>query len=137
MISTKIQDALNGQVNAELYSAYLYLSMSAYFESTDLKGFAGWMRVQFQEELFHATKLFDYINERGSKVRLMQIDAPPSEWDSPHAVFEATLAHEQKVTGLINELVYTTHQVVKIFNNTRKARPNWLIKPFGRDLRTT
>ncbi|MFC1737465.1 ferritin [Planctomycetota bacterium] len=106
MIGKKMEKALNGQVNAELYSAYLYLSMAAYFELVDLSGFANWMRVQFQEEQFHAMKLYDYIIERGGKVLLQAIDNPPSEWDSPLAVLEATLEHEQKVTGLINDLVY-------------------------------
>ncbi len=106
MINKEMENALNGQVNAELYSAYLYLSMAAYFESIDLSGFANWMRVQFQEEQFHAMKLYDYIIERDGKVLLQAIDKPPSEWDSPSAVFEATLEHEQKVTGLINDLVY-------------------------------
>ncbi|MHC4488139.1 MAG: ferritin, partial [Planctomycetota bacterium] len=105
MISKKMEKALNGQLNAELYSAYLYLSMAAYFESADLAGFANWMRVQVQEEQFHAMKFYDYIIERGGRVTLGSIQAPPSDWDSPLAVFEATLTHEQKVTGLINDLV--------------------------------
>ena len=106
MIGTKMQKALNGQVNAELYSAYLYLSMAAYFESTNLSGMANWMRVQTQEEQFHAIKLFNYILDRGGKVTLDAIEAPPSEWDSPLSVFKSGLKHEQKVTGLINDLVY-------------------------------
>jgi ferritin len=101
-----MEKALNGQLNAEFYSAYLYLSMAGYFESIDLKGFANWMRVQVQEEQFHTMKLYDYIFERGSKISLRPVDAPPSDWDCPLAVFEATLEHEQKVTGLINDLVY-------------------------------
>jgi len=105
MISKKMEEALNGQLNAELYSAYLYLSMAAYFESADLAGFANWMRVQNAEEQFHAMKFYDYIIERGGRVILRPIEAPPSDWDSPLAVFEATLTHEQKVTGLINDLV--------------------------------
>jgi len=105
MISKKMEKALNGQLNAELYSAYLYLSMAAYFESAALAGFANWMRVQVQEERFHAMKFYDYIIERGGRVILRPIEAPPSDWDSPLAVFEATLTHEQKVTGLINDLV--------------------------------
>ena len=105
MIKEKIQDALNKQLNAELYSAYLYLSMSAYFESEDLSGFANWMRVQAQEELTHAMKFYDYIIQRGARVVLSSIDEPPSEWEFPLAVFEHTYQHEQKVTGLINELV--------------------------------
>jgi ferritin len=105
MISDKLQEALNGQVNAELYSAYLYLSMEAYFESVNLPGFATWMRVQTQEELVHATKIYDYVHERGGRIAVKPIDGPPTEWKSPLAVFEAGYNHEQKVTGLINELV--------------------------------
>jgi ferritin len=101
-----MEKALNGQLNAEFYSAYLYLSMAGYFESIDLKGFANWMRVQVQEEQFHTMKLYDYMFERGGKVTLRPVDAPPSDWDCPLVVFEATLEHEQKVTGLINDLVY-------------------------------
>ena len=110
MIGRKMEEALNEQVNAEFYSAYLYLSMAGYFESIDLKGFAGWMRVQAQEEQFHAMKLYDYIFERGGKVTLPPIDAPPCDWGNPLAVFEATLEHEQKVTGLINDLVYLARE---------------------------
>ena len=110
MISEKMQEALNKQVNSEFYSAYLYLSMAGYFESTDLKGFANWMHVQVQEEQFHAMKLYNYIFERGGKVTLRPIDAPPSDWNCPLAVFEATLEHEQKVTGLINDLVYLARE---------------------------
>jgi len=105
MISQKMEGAINAQVNAELYSSYLYLSMTAYFQSTNLAGFAGWMRVQAQEELVHAMKLYDYVNERGGRVVLEQINAPPREWESPQDVFDATYKHEQKVTGLINNLV--------------------------------
>lgn len=105
MISRKMQDALNDQVNAELYSAYLYLSMAAYFESINLPGFANWMRVQTQEELMHAMKIYDYVHQRGGTVKLKPIDGPPAEWKSPLAVFEAAYKHEQKVTGLINKLV--------------------------------
>jgi ferritin len=105
MLSKKIQDAINGQTNAELYSAYIYASMSAYFESVNLPGFANWMRVQTQEEVMHAYKFYNYVNERGGRVVLQAIDAPPQDWDSPLAAFEAAYAHEQKVTGLINDLV--------------------------------
>lgn len=105
MIKEKIQDALNKQINAELYSSYLYLSMSAYFESINLKGFANWMRVQTQEELVHAMKFYDYLIERGGKVLLSSIESPPTEWPSPLAIFENAYQHEQKVTGLINKLV--------------------------------
>lgn len=105
MISEKIQEAFNEQINAELYSSYLYLSMSAYFESKGLPGFANWMRCQAQEEVVHAMKFYNFICERGGIVKLKAIDAVPIEWESPLAVFEAGYAHEQKVTGLINSLV--------------------------------
>ena len=105
MLNEKIQDALNGQLNAELYSSYLYLSMSACFQDLNLGGFANWMRVQAQEELVHAMKFYDFINERGGRVSLKPIEGPPSEWDSPLAAFEDAYRHELKVTGLINDLV--------------------------------
>jgi len=105
MLSEKMQAALNGQLNAELYSSYLYLSMNAYFKSINLDGFANWMHFQAQEELMHAMKFYDFINQRGGKVTLQRIEAPPSGWDSPLSVFQATLEHEQKVTGLIHALV--------------------------------
>ncbi|MFB0505828.1 MAG: ferritin [Thermodesulfobacteriota bacterium] len=105
MLNKKIQPALNQQLIAELYSSYLYLSMSAYFQSVNLPGFANWMRVQAQEELVHAMKFYDFINERGGRVMLQQIEAPLTEWSSPLDVFENAYKHEQKVTGLINDLV--------------------------------
>jgi ferritin len=100
-----MEKALNGQVNAELYSSYLYLSMNAYFKSVNLDGFANWMYAQAQEELMHAMKIYDFINQRGGRTLLAAIEAPPDQWDSPLAVFEDTLKHEKKVTGLINGLV--------------------------------
>jgi ferritin len=105
MIGKKMEEALNGQINAELYSAYLYLSMEAYFGCENLAGFANWMRVQTQEELMHAMKIYDYVAERGGRVVLRAIEQPPAKWDSPLGVFEAVYKHEQKVTGLINDLV--------------------------------
>jgi len=105
MLKQKLQDALNDQINAELYSAYLYLSMSAYFESENLPGHANWTRCQAQEELVHAMKLFDHVNERGGRVNLAPIDGPRVEWDSPTSAFQNVYDHEVKVTGLINDLV--------------------------------
>jgi ferritin len=105
MLSDKMQAALNNQLNAELYSGYLYLSMNAYFKALNLDGFANWMYYQAQEELTHGMKFYDFINQRGGQVTLDQIEAPPTSWESPLAVFEATLVHEQKVTGLINDLM--------------------------------
>ena len=105
MISKKVEKELNKQINAELYSAYLYLSMSAYFEFENLKGFANWMRVQAQEELTHAMKIYDYLNERGGRVELAEVAAPKTSWQGVIEVFEDTYRHEQKVTKLINNLV--------------------------------
>jgi ferritin len=105
MIGKNIQTALNNQLTAELYSSYLYLSMSAYFQSVSLPGFANWMRVQAQEELVHAMKFYDFINERGGRVTLQPVEGPPTQWSSPLDAFENAYKHEQKVTGLINDLV--------------------------------
>jgi ferritin len=105
MLSEKMQNALNGQLVAELYSAYLYLSMAAYFDAGKQAGFAKWMRVQAQEEISHGMKFYHYVNESGGRVALGPIDGPPTAWDSPVAAFGHVLAHEQKVTGLINDLV--------------------------------
>ena len=105
MLDKKMQEALNDQVNAELYSSYMYLSMSAYFASINLQGFAGWMRAQAQEELFHAMKIHEYVIERGGRALLGEIEGPPTDWGSPLETFEAVHSHEQKVSGLINGLV--------------------------------
>jgi len=101
----KVQDALNGQLNWELYSAYIYLSMSAYFESLNLKGFANWMRVQTQEEMVHAMKFYSYITNRGGKVIMASISGPHIDWNSPLAAFEEAYVHEKGVTERINKLV--------------------------------
>lgn len=105
MISQKMQDALNGQVNAEFYSAHLYLAMAAYFESIDLPGAASWMRVQFQEEQAHALKIVDYVIERDGQAAIKGFDDPPTQWDSVLDAFQTAYAHEQHVTALINGLV--------------------------------
>jgi ferritin len=105
MIGNKMEKALNEQVNAEMYSAYLYLSMESYFKSLNLNGFANWMRVQTQEEMVHAMKMYDFIIARNGRVLLKTIEGPQTEWKSPLDAFEAVSIHEQKVTGLINNLV--------------------------------
>lgn len=105
MLSDRMCAALNAQINKELFSEYLYLSMSAWFEAQGLPGFANWMAVQAQEEHFHAMKLYGYIVERGGRVILEAIDKPESEFGSPAKAFDATLAHEQFITASINELV--------------------------------
>jgi len=104
VISDRMQKALNEHVDAETFSAYLYFSMAAHFDHANLPGFAHWMKVQAQEELQHALKTYDFINERGARVRLGAIEAPDSEWESPLAVFEAALAHEREVTERIYKL---------------------------------
>jgi ferritin len=104
MLSKKMQDAINEQIKNELYSGYLYLAMAAYAEEQNLPGFAHWMKAQCQEEVEHAMKFFKYITERGGRVELKAIDQPPVEFASPTALFEETLAHEKKVTALINGL---------------------------------
>ncbi len=104
MISAKLQKAINNQVQAEMYSANLYLSMSGYCMSQNLKGFSNWLRVQYQEETEHALKLLDYLLERGGEVELQTIEAPPTEFGKPVEVFEKVLAHEEHVTSLINKL---------------------------------
>ncbi len=105
MISEKMQEALNGQVNKEFYSAYLYLAMSAYCNTIGLPGFSNWMRQQYDEENLHVTKMYDYILAQGGTIHLQQIDEPPTEFGTPLEIFEQTLAHEQFVTGCINELM--------------------------------
>ncbi|MGD9126959.1 MAG: ferritin [Planctomycetia bacterium] len=105
MLSEKMTEALNAQINAEYYSSYLYLSMAAWAEEQNLPGFGNWFRVQAQEEMFHAMKIFDFVIERGGRVTLTAIDGPETEWATPTAAFEATLKHEQHVTSLINKLV--------------------------------
>jgi len=105
MLSDKLQDALNGQLNAEYYSSYLYLSMAAHFDSINLPGFAHWMKVQAKEELGHAMKFYEHVTDRRGRVTLSAIAAPATQWKSPLAAFEAAFRHEQKVTGLIADLV--------------------------------
>lgn len=105
MLNSAVQDAMNQQLNAELYSAYLYLSMAADFEGANLRGMAHWMQIQAKEETSHALKFFKYIAERGGRVTLTSIAAPPTKWDSPQAVFEEVYKHECHVSSLINTLV--------------------------------
>ena len=105
MLSEKMEKTFNDQINAELYSAYLYYSMAAYLEAEGMAGMAHWMKLQAIEEQIHAAKMFDFVNERGGKVTLTAIEAPPITWDSPLSLFEAAYKHEVHVTSLINHLV--------------------------------
>jgi len=104
MISPKLQDAINAQINAELWSAYLYLAMGMHFENEGYAGIANWYKIQFKEEQAHAEIFMNYLNSRGGRVVLAPIEAVPTTWESPLASFEATLQHEEKVTALINDL---------------------------------
>lgn len=104
MISPKLQDAINAQINAEFWSAYLYLSMGMHFESEGHAGLANWFRIQFKEEQAHAEIFINYLNSRGGRVVLAPIAEVPTTWASPLAAFEDTLAHEEKVTAMINNL---------------------------------
>ena len=119
MLSPKLEDALNKQLNAEMYSSYLYLSMAAYFHATDMEGFAHWMYVQSQEEMAHTMKFFQFINNRDGRVVLAELPAPTSEWNSPAEVFDATYKHECEVTESINTLADLADEVndraVKVF----------------------
>lgn len=123
MLSKKLETALNAQINAELWSAYLYLSMSAHFAAEGKPGFAHWFKVQFEEEQEHAMKLFSYIIERGGKVDLKPIAKVPLTWKTPLNAFEDTLKHEQEVTAMINNLLtlareekdYATESMLKWF----------------------
>jgi len=105
MLTDHMEKSLNEQINAELYSSYLYLSMAAYFESLNLGGFASWMQTQSDEESAHAMKFYSYIHSRGGRVKLAAIPDPQTDWSSPKIAFEAALEHEQMITGRINDLV--------------------------------
>lgn len=105
MISEKMQDALNEQVNKEFFSAYMYLGMSAYCNGLGLPGFSHWMRMQYEEESLHVTKMYDYILDQGGTIHLKTIEEPPKEYGTPIEIFETTLEHEQFVTKSIHELM--------------------------------
>lgn len=105
MINKKMNDAFNNQINEEIYSSYLYLSMAAQFDALGLTGFSRWFKLQAQEEMFHAMKFYNHIVERGGKVELKGIGEPEKTWDSPRQVFEASLKHEEHITSSINQLM--------------------------------
>lgn len=118
MIAPKMLEALNEHLNVEFYSAYYYLAMSAHFHNSDLNGFGSWMRLQFREELAHADKFFDFINDREGVVDLKQIATPPQQWDSPLDIFEDALGHEKKVTQKIYDLVDLSLEIRDHASNT-------------------
>ncbi len=105
MISKRLEEAINAQINAEMWSAYLYLSMSSYCQNAGYVGMANWFAIQFKEEQDHAQIFINYLQSRGGRVLLRAIDAVDTEWASPLAAFEHTLKHEEKVTSLINNLM--------------------------------
>jgi len=110
MLNDSIEEALNEQINAELYSEYLYLSMAAYYEDEGLPGFASWMRAQADEERAHAMRIYDFVVERDGRVRLDSIESPPGEWAGPADAFEAAYEHEVEITGMIDDLVALTRE---------------------------
>lgn len=122
-LSKKMEEALNKQLNAELFSSFLYLSMSADFHSKNFTGFAAWLELQAKEENEHAMKFYRYILERGGKIKLLTIDAPKDEWQTPLDAFTDAYEHEKKVTGMIHKLLeiaieekdYATQEMLQWF----------------------
>lgn len=125
MINEKMEKAFNDQINKELYSEYLYLSMKAYFERLNLKGFVNWFNVQVQEEHAHAMGMFDYVHERGGEVELEAIEKPETKWASPLACFEQVLSHEEFVTSRINALMDVADEVK---DRAALSFLNWYLK---------
>jgi len=124
MLNEKMEKALNEQINEELYSSYLYLAMAAWFESENLPGCAAWMQAQAREENGHAMKFFKYINERRGRVTLKAIKEPAGQWKSPLAAFEASLKHEQHITGCIDNLV---NQAIEMKDHATAALLQWFV----------
>jgi len=124
MLKEKMEKALNDQINKELFSSYLYLSMSAYSQSMGLQGMANWMKIQAKEELTHANKFFDWVHERGGKVSLKAIEAVPTEFGSVIDTFEKVLEHEQFVTDSINNLVDIS---IEISDHASRSMLMWFV----------
>jgi ferritin len=125
MLSEKMNDALNIQANRELYSSYLYLSMSYYFESINMLGFAHWMRLQAGEELVHTMKMLDYVAGKGGRAKMLAVEAPKFSWDSPQQVFQHVWDHERVVTGLIKALVKVAEEEL---DEATKEFLQWYVK---------
>jgi ferritin len=123
-MNIKMQEAINSQVNFELYSSYIYLSMSSYLKSLNLNGFAHWMEIQIQEEIAHAMKLYNFLHERGGRVELETIQKPKVNWHSPLDAFEDAYKHEQIVTGRINSLV---DLALELRDHATNAHLQWFI----------
>jgi ferritin len=124
MLKEKMEKAINNQINKELYSAYLYLSMSAYSQTLGLPGMANWMKIQAKEELTHANKFFDWVHERGGKVKLQAIEAVPTEFGSVIETFEKVLEHEQFITSSINDLVDIS---IEISDHASRSMIMWFV----------
>lgn len=124
MINENVKQIINEQINKEFYSAYLYLSMSAYFSDMGLLGFANWMRVQTQEESAHAMLMYDFLISRGAKVVLKAVNAPGKDWKSPLEVMENVLIHEVYVTGLINNIVAVAEEAK---DRATMSYMNWFV----------
>ena len=110
MLKKRVEEVLNEQLNREFYSAYLYLSMSAYFDSIDLEGFAHYMKVQYQEEMAHAIRIFNYVSNVGGRVTLKAVEQPKGTWKDVIEVFEETHKHECFITNSINEVLTVAHE---------------------------
>ncbi|MFP4380018.1 MAG: ferritin [Candidatus Sumerlaeia bacterium] len=125
MLNETMEKALNEQIQAETYSAYLYKSMEAYYLDQDLPGFANWMHQQTFEEMLHADIFFRFIDERGGRIKLLPIDEPGHDWDSPLAAFEASLEHEKYISGRINDLM---NLAIKEGDHASNAMLQWFVK---------
>ena len=125
MISSKLEQAFNDQINKEFYSAYLYLAMKTYFEEKNLKGFVNWFDIQVQEERAHGMGMYDYVHERGGKVELGAIDKPVVEGSTPLEIFEQVLKHEEFVTSRINALMDVADEVK---DRAALSFLNWYLK---------
>jgi len=124
MLKETMQNALNEQINREFYAFYLYLAMAAHFKAENLTGFAGWMRVQSEEEYGHAMRIFQFINERSGQVTLLPIAAPPPAFGPPLAVFEQALAHERQVTEWINQIY---EQAIQEHDYATRVHLQWFV----------
>ncbi|MEI7811901.1 MAG: ferritin [Ignavibacteria bacterium] len=134
MINERIQKALNDQVNTEIYSWYLYLSMAAHFEHINFNGFAKWMKLQAQEEMTHAMKIYDYLNQVNAKVVFDKIETPPTEWVSPLALFEEIYNHELKITDSINKL---TDLAIEVRDHATNNFLSWFVNEQVEEVATT
>lgn len=123
-MNEKIEKMINDQMNFEFYSAYIYKAMAAYCDSIDLPGFANWFKVQVQEEMYHAEKMYNYLLERRGRPFFTQVDAPPKDWDSVKAAFEHAFEHEQIVTDRINKIMTAA---IEENDHATRSFLNWFV----------